>query len=79
MRSHRPNPERACTITEGAIWDRRRQGEHDTSVKILRTVRSRIGLRVLVRGIETGREWAVNPETLLSSYDPQTMKESPPL
>ncbi len=66
MRSPRPNPKRAGTITEGAIWDRRRQGEHDTSVKILRTVRSRIGLRVLVRGIESGREWAVNLETCLA-------------
>jgi len=78
MRAGRFDPERVGTITEGAIWDRRRQGEYDTSVKILRTVRSRIGLRVLVRGMRTGREWAVNPDTLLSSYDPQTMKRMPP-
>ena len=53
MRAGRFDPERVGTITEGAIWDRRRHGEYDTSVKILRTVRSRIGLRVLVRGMRT--------------------------
>jgi hypothetical protein len=79
MRAHRLDPERVGAITEGAIWDRRRHGQQETSVKILRTVRSRIGLRLLVRGLKTGRQWAVNPETLLSSYDPRTMKISPPL
>ena len=74
MRADRLDPERIGAITEGAIWDRRHHREHETSVKILRTVRSRIGLRLLVRGLKTGREWAVNPETLLSSYDPRTMK-----
>jgi hypothetical protein len=30
--------------------------------------------------LKTGREWAVKPETLLSSYDPRTMKKiMPPL
>ena len=79
MRADRLAPERVGAITEGAIWDRRRHGEHDTSVRILRTVRGRIGLRLLVRGLKTGREWAVNPDILLSSYDPRTMKTMPPL
>jgi hypothetical protein len=80
MRADRLDPERIGAITEGAIWDRRRHREHETSVKILRTVRGRIGLRLLVRGLKTGREWAVKPETLLSSYDPRTMKKiMPPL
>ena len=79
MRADRLDPERVGAITEGAIWDRRRHGQHETSVKIIRTVRGRIGLRFLVRGLKTGREWAVNPETLLSSYDPRTMKIMPPL
>jgi len=78
MRADRLDSERIGAMTEGAIWDRRRHREHDTSVKILRTVRSRIGLRLLVRGLKTGREWAVNPDTLLSSYDPQIMKIMPP-
>jgi len=78
MRADRLDSERIGAMTGGAIWDRRRYGEHDTSVKILRTVRSRIGLRLLVRGLKTGREWAVNPDTLLSSYDPQIMKIMPP-
>ena len=79
MRTHRLDPERVGAITEGAIWDMRRHGEHETSVKILRTVRGRIGVRLLVRGLKTGRERAVNPETLLSSYDPRAMKIMPPL
>jgi len=79
MRADRLAPERVGAITEGAIWDRRRHGEHETSVTILRTVRGRIGLRLLVRGLKTGREWAMNRDTLLSSYDPRSMKIMPPL
>jgi hypothetical protein len=79
MRADRRDPVRVGAITEGAIWDRRRHGEHETSVRILRIVRSRIGLRLLVRGLKSGREWAVNPETLLGSYDPRTTKITPPL
>jgi len=71
-RTHERPPERVGAITEGAIWDVRRHGEHETSVKILRTVRGRIGSRLLVRGLRTGREWVVNRDTLLSSYDPRT-------
>jgi hypothetical protein len=82
MRAHRLDPERVGAITEGAVWDRRRgdtrRGEHETSVEILRTVRGRIGRRVLVRGLKTGRQWVVNPETLLYSYDPRIMKIKPP-
>jgi hypothetical protein len=78
MRADRLDPKRVGAMTEGAIWDRRRHREHDTSVKILRIVRSRIGLRLHVRGLKTGREWAVNPDTLLSSYDPQIVKIVPP-
>ncbi|HEY9305613.1 MAG TPA: hypothetical protein VIO95_15100 [Mycobacterium sp.] len=81
MRAHRLDPERVGAITEGAIWDRRRgdrrRGEHETSVEILRTVRGRIGSRILVRGLKTGRQWVVNPETLLYSYDPRIMKAKP--
>jgi hypothetical protein len=71
MRARRLDPERIGAITEGAIWDRRRHGEHETSVEIIRTVRGRIGRRVLVRGLKTGRRWVVNTETLLYSYDPR--------
>jgi hypothetical protein len=74
MRAHRLEPERIGAITEGAIWDRRRRGEHEASVEIVRTVRGRIGRRVLVRGLATGRQWVVNPETLLYSYDPRITK-----
>jgi hypothetical protein len=77
MRAHRLDPERVGAIIEGAIWDRRR-GEHETSVEVLRTVRGRIGLRVLVRGLQTGRQWVVNPETLLHSYNPRIIKIEPP-
>jgi hypothetical protein len=79
MRTRRPDPESVGAITEGAIWDMRRRGEHETSVKIVRTVNSRIGRRLLVRGLKTGREWAVTHHTLLSSYSPRTMKTAPPL
>jgi hypothetical protein len=79
MRPDRLASERVGALTEGAIWDRRRHGEHETSVTILRTVRGRIGLRLLVRGLKTGREWAMNPDTLLNSYDPRSMKLMPPL
>jgi hypothetical protein len=79
MTADRLTEERVGALTEGAIWDRRRRGKHEPSVKILRTVRSRIGLRLLVRGLRTGREWAINPDTLLTSYDPRTMKRVPPL
>jgi hypothetical protein len=79
MRTYRLAPERVGALTEGAIWDRRRRGKHETSVTILRTVRGRIGLRLLVRGLRTGREWAMNSDTLLSSYDPRSMKVVPPL
>jgi hypothetical protein len=76
MRVRRLDPKRVGAITEGAIWDRRRgdkrRGEHETSVEILRTVTGRIGRRVLVRGLKTGRQWVVNPETLLYSYDPRS-------
>ncbi len=71
-------PQRVDAITEGAIWDRR-YGGHESSVKILRAVHSRIGSRILVRGVKTGRQWVVNPNTLLNSYDPRTMKTRPPL
>ena len=71
MRARRLDPERVGAITEGAIWDRRRRGEHETSVEIIRTVRGRIGRRVIVRGLKTGRQWVVNTETLLYSYDPR--------
>lgn len=78
MKTHRLDPERVGAITEGAIWDRRRgdrrRGEHETSVEVLRTVCGRIGRRVLVRGLKTGRQWVVNPETLLYSYDPRTTR-----
>jgi hypothetical protein len=78
MRAHRLDPERVSAITEGAIWDRRRgdrrRGEHETSVEVVRTVCGRIGRRVLVRGLKTGRQWVVNPETLLYSYDPRTTR-----
>jgi hypothetical protein len=78
MRGRRLDPKRVGAITEGAIWDRRRgdkrRGEHETSVEILRTVSSRIGRRILVRGLKTGRQWVVNPETLLYSYDPRSTK-----
>ncbi len=70
--------ERVDSITEGAIWDRR-HGGHESSVQILRTVHSRIGSRILVCGVKTGRQWVVNPNTLLNSYDPRTMKTKPPL
>jgi hypothetical protein len=73
MRAHRLDPERVGAITEGAIWDRRR-GEHETSVEVLRTVRGRMGRRVLVRGLKTGRQWVMNPETLLYSYTPRIIK-----
>ena len=63
-------------ITEGAIWDMRR-GERDTSVQILRVVDSRIGPRLRVRGLTTGREWCLTPETLLSAYRPRTTKKMP--
>jgi hypothetical protein len=76
MRAHRLDPERVGAITEGAIWDRRR-GEHETSVEVLRTVRGRMGRRVLVRGLKTGRQWVVNPETLLYSYTPRVTKIEP--
>ena len=76
MRAHRLDPERVASITEGAIWDRRR-GEHETSVEVLRTVRGRMGRRVLVRGLKTGRQWVVNPETLLHSYTPRVTKIEP--
>ncbi len=76
MRAHRLDPERVGAITEGAIWDRRR-GRHEPSVEILRTVRGRIGRRVLVRGLKTGRQWVVNLETLLYSYDPRNTKNEP--
>ncbi len=76
MKARRLDPERVGALTEGAIWDRRR-GEHETSVQILRTVRGRIGRRLLVRGLKTGRQWVVNPETLLYSYDPRTVKIEP--
>jgi hypothetical protein len=80
MRPDRLASERVGALTEGALWDRRRRhGEHETSVTILRTVRGRIGLRLLVRGLKTGREWAMNPDTLLSSYDPRSMKIMSPL
>ncbi len=76
MRAHRLDPERVGAIIEGSIWDRRREdrrrGEHETSVEVVRTVCGRIGRRVLVRGLKTGRQWVVNPETLLYSYDPRT-------
>jgi hypothetical protein len=75
MRADRLDRERVGAMTEGAIWDRRRHGEHETPVKILRTVRGRLGLRLLVRGLKTGRQWAVNPDTLLSSYDPRTYEK----
>jgi hypothetical protein len=78
MRAYRLDPERVGAITEGAIWDRRRPGEHETSVEILRTVRGRIGRRVLVRGMKTGRQWVVNLETLLHSYDPRILEIEPP-
>jgi len=77
MRANRLDPERAGAITEGAIWDRRRRGEHEASVEIVRTVRGRIGRRVIVRGLATGRQWVVNPETLLYSYDPRIVKMKP--
>ena len=77
MRAHRLDPERVGAITEGAIWDRRRRGEHEASVEIVRTVRGRIGRRVLVRGLATGRQWVLNPETLLYSYDPRIVKIKP--
>jgi hypothetical protein len=73
MRARRLDPERVDAITEGAIWDRRR-GEHETSVEVLRTVRGRMGRRVLVRGLITGRQWVMNPETLLYSYTPRIIK-----
>ena len=73
MRAHRLDPERVKAITEGAIWDRRR-GEHETSVEVLRTIRGRMGRRVLVRGLITGRQWVMNPETLLYSYTPRIIK-----
>jgi hypothetical protein len=79
MRPDRFATERVGAPAKGAIWDRRRRGEHEASVTILRTVRGRIGLRLLVRGLKTGREWALNPDTLLSSYDPRSMKMMPPL
>lgn len=70
MRARRLDSDRADAITEGVIWDRRR-GEHETSVEILRTVRGRIGRRVLVRDLKTGRQRVVNAETLLYSYEPR--------
>jgi hypothetical protein len=77
MRARRLDPERVGAITEGAVWDRRR-GEHETPVEILRTVRGRLGYRVLVRGLETGRQWVMNRETLLYSYNPRVTKTEPP-
>ena len=77
MRARRVDPARVGAITEGAIWDRRR-GEHETSVEILRTVRGRIGSRVLVRDLKTGRQRVVNAETLLYSYDPRIIEIAPP-
>jgi len=73
MRAHRLDPERVGAITAGSIWDRRR-GEHETSVEVLRTVGGRMGRRVLVRGLKTGRQWVMNPETLLYSYTPRIIK-----
>jgi hypothetical protein len=70
MRARKLDSDRVDAITEGAIWDRRR-GEHETSVEILRTVRGRIGRRVLVRDLKTGRQRVVNAETLLYSYEPR--------
>ena len=68
--------ERIEAITEGAIWDRR-SGGHEPAVKIVRTVRGRIGVRLLVQGLHTGRLWAVSLSTLLANYDPRTLKTSP--
>jgi hypothetical protein len=76
MRARRLDPERVGAITEGAIWERRR-GKHETPVEILRTVSGRIGRRVLVRGLKTGRQWVMNPETLLYSYNPRIRKIEP--
>jgi hypothetical protein len=76
MRAHRLDPERIGAIIEGAIWDRR-HGKHETSVEVLRTFRGRMGRRVLVRGLKTGRQWVVNPETLLCSYTPRITKIEP--
>lgn len=75
MRAHKFDHERVGAITEGAIWDRRR-GQHETSVEILRTIHGRMGTRVLVRGLKTGRQWVMNTETLLYSYDPRLAESS---
>jgi len=69
--------ERIEAITEGAIWDRR-SGAREPGVKIIRTVRGRIGTRLLVQGLQTGRQRALGLNTLLANYNPRILKTKSP-
>jgi hypothetical protein len=70
MRDRRFEPELHSALTEGAIWDRK-NGRHEGTVEIIKCVKSRVGERYLVQGLESGRRWLVGQGTLLATYTPR--------
>jgi hypothetical protein len=70
MRDRRLEPELHGALTEGAIWARKK-GRHEGAVEIIKCVKSRVGERYLVQGLESGRRWLVGHGTLLDTYKPR--------
>lgn len=59
---------------EGSRWKRRKSvNRHENVIEILRCLQSRRGVRYLVQGSVSGRQWTLSHATLLSSY---TLKEA---
>jgi len=56
---------------EGSIWERTtHKPRHESHVRVLRALKGSRGLRYLVEGLTSGRQWTVSHITLLSSYQP---------
>jgi hypothetical protein len=77
MEIRRFGPQRIRTLVEGHIWENRRRSRDDTAVRILRRIHGRQGLRFLIEGLDTKRQWAVTTSTLLSEYEPRGPSNGP--
>ena len=64
-------PQRIHALTEGHIWENRRQSRDDTAVRILRRIHGRQGSRFLVEGLDTKRQRTLTTSTLLGGYEPR--------
>jgi len=65
------DPDRYRQLSEGVIWVRKCSKTHESAVRIMKCVNSRVGNRYLVQGLTSGRQWLVGHATLLASYEPR--------